>query len=138
MNNTEQVQYATGGANFQDGALPICNCKHCGNEIVWATSNRTGKKYPVDIQNGYNNQRFYIKSNFHNCRALDPKAIREDKIARLEEQYQEEIVKMNEWFMGILTGGTATKEEIVAATFECDAKREELRARYDEMISQVD
>ena len=59
--------YASGGAQSQDGMLPIRNCKTCGNEIVFAKSLRTGKFYAVNISRGYHGQRFYVKANAHKC-----------------------------------------------------------------------
>jgi len=67
MTNNQPTQYASGGANAQDGALPIRKCKNCPGDIVWVTSNRTGKRYPVNISYGRSNQRFYVKTNFHKC-----------------------------------------------------------------------
>jgi hypothetical protein len=67
MTNNTQTEYATGGANAQDGALPIRTCKNCQSDIVWVTSARTGKCYPVNISYGRSNQRFYVKTNFHKC-----------------------------------------------------------------------
>lgn len=67
MANNQPTQYASGGANAQDGALPIRKCKNCPGGIVWATSNRTGKRYPVNISYGRSNQRFYVKTDFHKC-----------------------------------------------------------------------
>ena len=42
----------------------VCKCKHCGAEIVWLKSAKTGKFYPVNFMGvaGVN------KTDFHNCR----------------------------------------------------------------------
>jgi hypothetical protein len=72
MTTTQQTRYASDGAVRQDGPLPITTCDDCGKEMVWATSNRTGKKYRVAITKGYLDQRFYMKNNFHTC---DPESV---------------------------------------------------------------
>lgn len=69
-NMTQDLGFASPGANRQEGPLRIVVCKYCGDQIVWATSARTGKRYPVSISHGYNGQRYYNKSRFHNCREV--------------------------------------------------------------------
>jgi hypothetical protein len=59
--------YASSGAVKQDGPLLICICKTCGDEIVFATSRKTNKKYPVNIRRGHLDQRFYMKNDIHKC-----------------------------------------------------------------------
>lgn len=63
----ERGTYATGGAVNQDGDLPIYDCTTCGNEVVWATSNRTGRRYLVNVSRGEQGRRFYMKHNVHDC-----------------------------------------------------------------------
>src|SRR5690349_5023250 len=47
-------------ANRRD-MLSVSDCKFCGHAIAWATSKRTGKRYPVnvypkqDMEYGWNN-----------------------------------------------------------------------------------
>jgi hypothetical protein len=57
------VQYAREGAIRQDGPLPITACKSCGCPIVWATSRKNGKRYPVSVA-GWEDV-YYVKSNLH-------------------------------------------------------------------------
>ena len=70
---TQKLGYASGGAVAQDGMLPVKHCKRCdeagfpGQEIVWATSKRTGRAYPVNVTHGYHDQKFYMKHNVHKC-----------------------------------------------------------------------
>jgi hypothetical protein len=59
--------YASGGAQHQDGKLPIYDCNACGAEVVWATSNRTGRKYLANCYQGMNGTRFYVKASPHKC-----------------------------------------------------------------------
>lgn len=69
MAKTTRIQgsYAGEGAVRQEGSLPLYQCNACGSEVVWATSNRTGRKYLVAISKGYHDQRFYVKANAHKC-----------------------------------------------------------------------
>ena len=60
---------ATGGAVRQDGPLPIYICNACGNDVVWATSTKTGRKYLANVYRGYLNQRYYVKRSAHQCPA---------------------------------------------------------------------
>jgi len=62
MNTTK---YASEGAVRQDGLLPVAECKNCHSQIVWATSKRTGKKYPVNTFRGQGGRLFYIKRAAH-------------------------------------------------------------------------
>lgn len=60
--------YASQGAvNQNGGSLPVSTCKRCGNEVVWVTSKRTGKRYLVNVSIGYRDQRFYMGHNIHRC-----------------------------------------------------------------------
>jgi hypothetical protein len=62
-----QTKFASDGGVSQEGMLPIRRCKFCDAEIVWATSKRTGKRYPVQVQHGHLSQRFYAKHIVHKC-----------------------------------------------------------------------
>lgn len=73
---TEAVKNANGapiyvgdGAVAQDGNLKLYRCTGCGDEVVWAKSNRTGRHYLVNVTRGYHDQRFYSKRNAHDCGA---------------------------------------------------------------------
>lgn len=59
------------GAVRQDGPLPGYICNACGEEVVWATSSRTGRKYLVNVSRGYHGQRFYIKRDVHECKGKE-------------------------------------------------------------------
>lgn len=59
--------YVGEGAQAQDGRLKLYTCNTCQREVVWATSKRTGKVYLVNVQRGYNDQRFYMKNVPHRC-----------------------------------------------------------------------
>jgi hypothetical protein len=62
-----------GGVRQNGGTLPIYECRRCaeagypGEQIVWPTSKRTSKRYPVDVSRGYHGQRFYMGHNVHKC-----------------------------------------------------------------------
>jgi len=75
------TKYATGGAVRQDGPLAISLCKTCGREIVFATSKRTGKKYPVCVQYGRRNQPIYAKHDIHKCDAPNGRLMRAEGVA---------------------------------------------------------
>lgn len=62
--------YASGGAVTQDGHLAIYECTTCGNEVVWATSKKTGRKYLVNVRKGMSGTRYYVKANFHKCEEI--------------------------------------------------------------------
>lgn len=59
--------YIDGGAVAQDGKLPAYLCNTCGADVVWATSNRTGRKYLANVYRNRNGARFYVKHQPHNC-----------------------------------------------------------------------
>jgi hypothetical protein len=69
--STYHTEFAGEGAVRQEGPLPITNCKRCGIEIVWATSSKSDKKYPVNVETGYLDQRYYNKRNAHDCSEAD-------------------------------------------------------------------
>jgi hypothetical protein len=63
---TSQTVYATpGGVNQHDGKLPIRTCDRCGRDIVFPTSRRTGKRYPVTVSRNSMGARFYMGHNLH-------------------------------------------------------------------------
>jgi hypothetical protein len=68
----EPAAYASEGAVRQEGSLRVSECRYCAAEIVWATSRRTSKRYPVTVSRGYLDQRYYNKRNAHSCQAADP------------------------------------------------------------------
>lgn len=75
-NRTEAIEdqrgrpvYVGEGAVNQDGNLKLYRCTTCGDEVVWAKSSRTGRRYLVNVSRGYNDQRFYMKRNAHDCEA---------------------------------------------------------------------
>ena len=88
MTKTHDLGFASGGAVSQDGPLPIRECKRCGEQIVWAKSNRTGNNYPVNISTGYMHQRFYVKSDVHNCDEVESKR-EANRIAAAEQAEKE-------------------------------------------------
>jgi len=68
MTTTQPTEYASqGGVRQHGGSLPIRHCSTCGDEIVFPTSTRTGRRYPVSVSRGYKGQRFYIGANVHRC-----------------------------------------------------------------------
>jgi hypothetical protein len=50
----------------------IGKCRHCGDRIAWLTSQRTGKNYPVNINEYEQDQladgALVKKNDFHQCR----------------------------------------------------------------------
>jgi hypothetical protein len=84
------TDYASPGAvNQHGGNLPIKRCKRCGNEIVWATSKRTGRAYPVDVSHGEMGQRFYIGSNIHKCQEILDRRAAEDRAEGIKATFME-------------------------------------------------
>lgn len=60
--------YATVGAVRQSGgSLPVYCCNTCNQEVVWATSQRTGRKYLCNVSYGYHHNRYYIGADLHDC-----------------------------------------------------------------------
>jgi hypothetical protein len=57
--------WITGGAIEQDGSRQLHRCGECGGDVVWVKSHRTGRHYLADVSQGYNGQRFYMKSSPH-------------------------------------------------------------------------
>lgn len=72
------TEYASPGAQAHQrgGLLAITRCRSCGAEIVFATSKRTGKRYPVSVSHGYKGQRFYMGHNVHRCSEPQPEVYR--------------------------------------------------------------
>lgn len=93
-NRTEAVKDPQGcpvwvgeGAVAQDGNLKLYRCTTCGDEVVWATSSRTGRHYLVNVSRGYNDQRFYVKRNAHDCEAR----VAERDAAIAADRYDDEV-----------------------------------------------
>ena len=61
-----QPKYVGEGAVRQDGSLKLMRCQ-CGQDVVWATSKRTQRKYRVNVSRGASGARFYAKRNVHKC-----------------------------------------------------------------------
>lgn len=64
-----RTTYATPGAVRAQvgGDLPIYVCNTCDEQVVWATSARTGGRYLVDVTRGYRGQAFYRGTDLHRC-----------------------------------------------------------------------
>ena len=92
MSNMKNEIYATGGSVYQDGPLRVSNCKHCFRHIVWATSKRTGGKYPVNVKEGHKGQQFYIKSDPHKCWGNDAELKKERDLRELNELFAERLL----------------------------------------------
>lgn len=114
MSNMKHETYATGGAVYQDGPLKVSNCKHCHKRIVWATSKRTGGKYPVNVTDGYKGQQFYVKSDPHKCWGNDDALSQERDLQQLQDVFVERLLngddklELLEWFeaeKAIILGG---------------------------------
>jgi hypothetical protein len=58
---------SVGAVRQSGGSLPIYICNGCGDEVVWATSQRTGRKYLARVHHGYLGQRFYVAASLHDC-----------------------------------------------------------------------
>ena len=70
-----QALYISGGANTQDGVLKLYVCNTCHRDVVWATSNGTGRKYLANVFRGHLDQRYYVKASAHTCEpAIDTPA----------------------------------------------------------------
>lgn len=84
---TDQGQpvYTSGGANTQDGNLKLYRCNTCRREVVWATSNNTGRKYLADVYTGQSGARFYVKASAHQCERPEDRRVSETLNARLAE-----------------------------------------------------
>lgn len=68
MTTSQTTEFASPGAVHAQGEpLPIRRCNTCSQEIVFCTSKRTGRRYPVSVSHGYKGQRFYIGANVHRC-----------------------------------------------------------------------
>ncbi len=100
MAKSADLGYASGGAVSQDGILAISECKRCGEQIVWATSSRTGKHYPVTVSRGYLGQRFYVNSDIHKCDEVLAKreaAVESAKGAQASKDYMGLIQERGAW-----------------------------------------
>ena len=58
---------STGAVSQTGGSLPIYVCNECNRDVVWAESQRTGKKYLANVFRGYRDQRFYVAARLHKC-----------------------------------------------------------------------
>jgi len=65
-------RWASDGAVNQEGSLPLYRCNGCKAEVVWVTSNRTGRKYLASVFQSRSGARFYIKRAPHTCSAPQP------------------------------------------------------------------
>ena len=88
--------FASVGAVAQtEGSLPVYRHNACGDEVVWATSKRTGRKYLVSVSYGYHGQRFYVGRNVHTCRpaeaTADPVTISE-RAAEITAQVRAQVM----------------------------------------------
>jgi hypothetical protein len=64
-----RATYATPGAvrGQVGGDLAIYVCNTCDEQVLWATSARTGGRYLVNVSRGYQGQAFYRGSDLHRC-----------------------------------------------------------------------
>ena len=75
--------FASAGAVRQHGgSLPVYVCNACGDEVVWAESKRTGRKYLVTVRTGYHGQRFYVGSDLHPRDCVEQRAARVGTVDR--------------------------------------------------------
>jgi hypothetical protein len=95
----ENVWIGTGAVRQHDGELPLYICNACGSEVVWATSQRTGRSYLAAVSHGYNGARYYVAANLHDCaRVLARKSADAERyIAREvdEDETHAAIYRMN-------------------------------------------
>jgi hypothetical protein len=88
--NDHMTEYASPGAvNQHDGALPIRECKRCGAQIVWVTSQRTGRVYPVTVRRGQRDQPYYVGAYMHPQDCADRKVVESAKMDALVAREQE-------------------------------------------------
>lgn len=61
--------YVSEGSARQEGDLKLYACNGCQRHVVWATSNRTGRKYLVNVYGGglSGGMRYYVKASAHQC-----------------------------------------------------------------------
>ena len=62
----ENIWIGTGAVRQHEGKLPLYLCNTCGAEVVWVEG-KTGRKYLANVSHGYNDARFYIGANIHDC-----------------------------------------------------------------------
>jgi hypothetical protein len=68
MNTNPTTKFASSGAVSQEGKLPVAYCRHCGTEVVWVESRKTGKKYPVNVHHFHDSDAlYYRKDHLHQC-----------------------------------------------------------------------
>lgn len=127
--------FAGGGAvNQHDGKLPIYVCNDCGREVVWATSNRTGRKYLANISHGANGFRFYIGANVHRCVPVRTDTFLDE--INHDEMYEEwcadeyaannRFISAEEW--------AALKQEAALWEAEQEMKAEEAKWRFKQSV----
>lgn len=59
-----------GGVRQHGGSLRVSECKRCHAEVAWPTSQRTGRRYMVNVRTGAKGQRFYQGNDLHRCNPL--------------------------------------------------------------------
>ena len=70
--------------------LNVSECKFCHRDIAWATSKKTGRKYPCEVVPKFDMEGFSTLSlnaepwNFHNCR----KETEERRSEQLEQDHK--------------------------------------------------
>ncbi len=131
LNNDGRQAYASPGAVRQHGgSLPIRRCGTCGQDVVWCTSKKTGRKYLVNVSRGYLDQRFYVGSDFHDC----AKRLAEIEAVNAKVEVTESKRVAMEWLEAQRTvleeladAGAITREQYLAG-------RKKAREVYDEMV----
>ncbi len=70
-------QFAHEGAVKQEGSLPLYQCNKCGHFVVWATSNKTGRKYLVSVSaSSHDIGHYYMKHHFHSTETCEANVAR--------------------------------------------------------------
>ena len=86
----ENVWIGTGAVRQHDGKLALYVCNTCDSDVVWATSQKTGRHYLANVFGGLNSARYYVASSIHDCApALKRRAEyreRDEEIARKPER----------------------------------------------------
>lgn len=112
------LHVSMGGVRQNGGLLPLYTCNACGAEVVWATSNRTGRKYLVTVGRNYNGARYYRGDNIHprNCGEVRAAAVAEEiakqdaRKARAAMVLQKSIAASQRLYKA----GTITKDQYMA------------------------
>ena len=108
---TDTLYASPGAVSQRGGSLKVCNCATCGNEIVFPTSARTGRRYPAEVSTGYRGQRFYVGANVHRCAEVMAKRQAAINTERRGTERVATIADMQARFRA----GTITKAEYLAA-----------------------